>query len=224
MELQRHPDSKVILRDADGAAVYLDSLENFTADNGAALPAPDGLPAGCVDWVYKDSLLRATVGGAAEAVPGAWAAGDDILARADAIAAAKATREAGPTLTLEELAEQVRGDINRWRDEAISAPLAHGGHTWDMGETSRRNIADAVTAINAGIDLPADFKWRDADNADRQMTSAGMIALGGAVLARVNTAYTTSWTLKDSIQPILDGDKTEAKKRAALNAIAWPEE
>jgi len=101
---------------------------------------------------------------------------------------------------------------------AIDGGFEFEGHTYDSDLIGRMNIIGTATGVQAGIELPAEFTWRTADNVNVPIDGAGVIALGAALLEHVNTQYARSWALKAMVQAIPD-DAADAADQIA--AITW---
>ena len=80
--------------------------------------------------------------------------------------------------------------------------VVYNGWTFQAGPSSRSNITGVLTAISAGITVADPFLWRDADDVDRLLTHAQLIALGGTMLAAADALYNKSWEIKDEIAAI----------------------
>jgi hypothetical protein len=93
MELHQHPDGHIFIRDASGG--YEAALAAFAADSGAAFPPP---PAGMVERIYApgERHVLADAKGNAFPQPLPWPPGDAILAKLDALRAARGARETPP--------------------------------------------------------------------------------------------------------------------------------
>jgi hypothetical protein len=118
-----------------------------------------------------------------------------------------------PGPTLDDLKTAKTDEINTARAEAINAGIEHNGHRWQTDKTARENITGTLSAVNAGVQLPAEFTWRTEDNQDVPMDATWLTALAAAVLAHVNAQYTRSWALKA---------QTDAATTAAeVQTITW---
>lgn len=118
-----------------------------------------------------------------------------------------------------ELKAQKRAWVAQKREEVINSGITFEGHTYQTDARSRENVSGLVAAIGAAVPLPANFTFRDANNNDVAMTSTTLAELGGAMIAHVNTAYQTSWTLKAAVDAL---DENSATLQAELDAIVWP--
>lgn len=89
---EEHSDGRIYVR--TDAATYIDTVENFTADNGAA---PDALPDGVVERVYVPGRRHALGDGDGNTVAGGdrvWAFGDNAIAAIATLIAAQTARNA----------------------------------------------------------------------------------------------------------------------------------
>ena len=118
-----------------------------------------------------------------------------------------------------ELKAQKKAWITAKREEVINGGITFEGHTYQTDDRSRENVSGLVAAMGAAVPLPANFIFRDANNVDVPMTSTTLAELGGTMIAHVNTAYKTSWTLKAAVDAL---DENSASLQEDLDAIVWP--
>lgn len=90
--------------------------------------------------------------------------------------------------------------ITQARNAEIAAGVIYGGHTYAADPTSALNLTATVSAIQAGIPLPADYGWRDEANVKVPMTPAQLVELAAVMLAHVNACYNNSWVKKDAAE------------------------
>lgn len=93
-----------------------------------------------------------------------------------------------------------RGQINVWREERLLTGVEFDGHRYDSDDRSRANVSGLVAALAAGVELPAGFSWRTADNIEVPMTAQEAVAFGAAMLGHVNTVYAASKVYKDALE------------------------
>lgn len=92
-----------------------------------------------------------------------------------------------------------RAEITAERDAACVAPVQAIGRTWQADEASQALLNKAITLAAAGLPLPT--VWRDADNVDLPITSiAQLLAIGGAMAAATQAAYTSAFARKDALK------------------------
>lgn len=96
---------------------------------------------------------------------------------------------------------------------AIDSGFEYDGHIYDSDARSQTNIIGTANAYSAGIPLPEGFTWRTKNNENIPMDGEGVVALGAALLAHVNSCYARSWQLKALIEA--------AETRPELDAIEW---
>lgn len=195
---QHHPDGRLLI---DGQGI---TLQEFNEHEPAY-----ALPDGAIGRVYIPGQRHTLTDGQTQwGGPMPWPDGDRYLADAETYQPA-----APPEPTLDELKATKKREIETARDAAIDAGVSYSGYAWQTDKQARENITGTLTAVVAGVPLPADFTWRTEDNQDVPMDAAGLTALAGTVLAHVNTQYQQSWTRKAEIDAAADA--------AAVVAVVW---
>jgi hypothetical protein len=95
------------------------------------------------------------------------------------------------------------------RDAECWQPVTALGRTWDADKRSQELLASAITLAQAGGPLPA--VWRDHDNNDMPVTDiADLLAIAGAIIQQVQTAYATSWARKAAVDAASTIEEVEA--------------
>lgn len=103
-----------------------------------------------------------------------------------------------PDALLAEAKAARKRQIEAERDAACWQPVTALGRTWDADKRSQELLASAITLAQAGGPLPA--VWRDHDNNDMPVTDiADLLAIAGAIIQQVQTAYATSWARKAAV-------------------------
>ena len=106
--------------------------------------------------------------------------------------------------------------VNAERTKRLDAmTVTYNGWTFQAGPSSRANITGIMAAISAGLPVADPFLWRDADDVDRSLTHAQLVALGGTMLVAAEIVYAKSWLMKDTIAAI-----TSATDFRAFNVAA----
>lgn len=97
------------------------------------------------------------------------------------------------------VAEQ-KAAIDRQRDASLNAGFTYGGATFHCDHMFQSQVQAFLLAWAAGM-LPAgaSVSIRRKDNVTVQMTQAEVAALGGALMAHVQTIYAASWAAKDAL-------------------------
>jgi len=123
-----------------------------------------------------------------------------------------------PPLSIGELAEQKRAELDRKRDEAINAGFTHTfGDTDDVVQTRQRDRENLTgLAVSAQRHADETFYFRAKSNATFELTAEEMLALADAAQAHVSQQYARSWQLKAEIDAAM-----EAEDRDAIQALSW---
>ena len=87
-------------------------------------------------------------------------------------------------------------DINLDRANALDAGFEWEGNRFDADNLSRTNLAGYVAMVDANINLPANFTWRDMDNNDVPITEETIKAFATAMNTFMNDCYVASWDRK----------------------------
>ena len=119
------------------------------------------------------------------------------------------------TISADDLAAK-KDLVNAERTKRLDAmTVTYNGWTFQAGPSSRANITGIMAAISAGLPVADPFLWRDADDVDRSLTHAQLVALGGTMLVAAEIVYAKSWLMKDTIAAI-----TSATDFRAFNVAA----
>jgi hypothetical protein len=114
-----------------------------------------------------------------------------------------------PDALLAEAKAARKRQIEAERDAACWQPVTALGRTWDADKRSQELLASAITLVQAGGPLPA--VWRDHDNNDMPVTDiADLLAIAGAIIQQVQTAYATSWARKAAVDAASTIEEVEA--------------
>jgi hypothetical protein len=114
-----------------------------------------------------------------------------------------------PDALLAEAKAARKRQIEAERDAACWQPVTALGRTWDADKRSQELLASAITLAQAGGPLPA--VWRDHDNNDMPVTDiADLLAIAGAIIQQVQTAYATSWARKAAVDAASTIEEVEA--------------
>lgn len=90
-------------------------------------------------------------------------------------------------------------DINLDRANALDAGFEWEGNRFDADNLSRTNLAGYVAMVDANINLPANFTWRDMDNNDIPITEETIKAFATAMNTFMNDCYVASWERKTAL-------------------------
>ena len=101
-------------------------------------------------------------------------------------------------------------DIDTERSLELIAGFEYEGKMYDARTVSRTNLADYMSLVNAGVDLPEGFTWRAADNTDTPFDNTTLKGLANAMFTFMNDTYIKSWNRK----AILPNAKTIKDVRA----------
>jgi hypothetical protein len=114
-----------------------------------------------------------------------------------------------PDAMLAEAKAAKKRQIEAERDAQCEQPVQALGRTWDADQRSQELLASAITLAQAGGPLPA--VWRDHDNNDMPVTDiADLLAIAGAIIQQVQTAYATSWARKAAVDAASTIEEVEA--------------
>lgn len=108
---------------------------------------------------------------------------------------------------------KINTQINADRGQAIAGSVTYDGIVFDSDDVSRNNLTSMLTAVQAGVPLPAGFTWRSKNDQDVPLDATGLIELAAAMLGHVNLQYQKSWDLKAQV--------AAAMTVVELDAIAW---
>ena len=106
--------------------------------------------------------------------------------------------------------------VNSERTKRLDAmTVTNNGWIFQAGPSSRANITGVMAAISAGLPVADPFIWRDADDVDRLLTHAQLIALAGTMFVEAEIVYTKSWLMKDALTAIVSATDFRAFNVAA---------
>ena len=101
-----------------------------------------------------------------------------------------------PNLNAEK-AQKVQ-EIENQRDKVCTQNVQALSRVWQADKRSQELVGQSITLAQAGLPLPA--TWRDYNNNDMTITSINdLLAIGGAMATQTQSAYSTSWARKASI-------------------------
>lgn len=90
--------------------------------------------------------------------------------------------------------------VNDIRDKKLDGPITVDGVRYECGTKSMLMLLETVATISAGIQLPAGYVWRSADNENIPHTAQTITALAVAAFKYRAGVYKKSFDLKDEIQ------------------------
>jgi CheY-like chemotaxis protein len=103
-------------------------------------------------------------------------------------------------VTLEEVKEARKKDVNVLRDRKISGGVQFKGFLFDSGERSRNALAATAAMLAAsGSKLQEGFAWRSVDNRNVAMGGKELLAFQAAMTDWVYRTYKASWDHKAAI-------------------------
>ena len=112
--------------------------------------------------------------------------------------------------TLEKEKTKKDKDINLDRANALDAGFEWEGNRFDADNLSRTNLAGYVAMVDANINLPANFTWRDINNNDIVLTNETIKDFATAMNTFVNDTYVASWERKADVQAATTIDAVRA--------------
>ena len=135
--------------------------------------------------------------------------------RADMLAdgIAEYVKPVKPQPTLQEIKDKRKASINGTRQSWLDSEYAEvtmDGNTYEADTESRNNLNDILTAISSGVPVPDPFTFRDKANNNIPLSHAKLIELAALMVTFKETAYLTSWTLKQQIDDAPDEDTLNA--------------
>ena len=101
-------------------------------------------------------------------------------------------------------------DIDTERSVELLQGFEYEGKMYDAGPASRTNLADYMTLVNAGVDLPEGFTWRASDNTSTGFDNTTLKDFANAMFTFMNDTYIKSWNRKG----LIPGAKTVKDVRA----------
>lgn len=90
-------------------------------------------------------------------------------------------------------------EITAERERRNKLPILFSGYNFDADDEGQRNVQAWVTMINAGVQLPDGFVWRDASNVNHPADANFVKGLGEAITMRGTMLYQQSWALKAQV-------------------------
>jgi hypothetical protein len=106
------------------------------------------------------------------------------------------------TTTLTAVKNQKKNLISTLRETKNLEPITYNNMLFDCDAQAQRNIQAWVTNINAGINPPQGFVWRDYNNVDQPADANFILGLNAAVVARGTQMYQTSWNKKAEVDAL----------------------
>ena len=102
-------------------------------------------------------------------------------------------------MDLAEVKVRKKDSLTTQRNMVIVAGVEFEGNTFAADPTSIINLTSSLTAVQAGLQLPPDYGWRNVANVKIPMNSIQLRNLGDLMLQLVNSAYNNSWVKKDAV-------------------------
>ena len=147
-----------------------------------------------------------------------------------------------PQPTLQEIKDKMKAGINGTRESWLDSEYAEvemDGAIYEADTQSRTNLNDILTALGAGVPVPDPFTFRDKANNNIPLSHAKLIELAALMVTFKETAYLTSWTLKQQIDdapdqatldatelvdvPVVDQDGNFIRnEQVEMRVIRWP--
>jgi len=90
-------------------------------------------------------------------------------------------------------------DIDTERTVELLQGFEYEGKMYDAGPASRTNLADYMTLVNAGVNLPEGFTWRASDNTSTGFDNTTLKDFANAMFTFMNDTYIKSWNRKATL-------------------------
>ena len=90
-------------------------------------------------------------------------------------------------------------DIDTERSLELMVGFEYEGKMYDARRVSRTNLADYMSLVNAGVDLPEGFTWRAIDNTNTAFDKVTLKAFANAMFTFMNDTYINSWNRKAAL-------------------------
>jgi len=126
----------------------------------------------------------------------------------------------GTVMTLEELKERAKQNVNHVRDERMVSGFHYAGHTFDSDAASQTNIIGVVTGISVGMTLPEGFTWRTTDDQNVPANVEYIVNMASVLLAFKTQCYQVSWWHKAVIDSYTTAEEVESHDLT----LYWPEQ
>lgn len=118
--------------------------------------------------------------------------------------------------------DDLKAAIDAERDRQRYSGVTYNGVRFDSDPVSAGNLTGWTTAVTAGIPVPDGFTWRSQDNRDIPFTSADILGLAAASVAKTTACYQRAWQLKAQVDAFID--PADYQQLQELNiAENWPE-
>jgi hypothetical protein len=103
------------------------------------------------------------------------------------------------TVYLSTAIETVCDQVSAKCTSILYGGFTYNGTKYDSDTQSIANLTGTQTLINAGVTLPSNFTWRDANNVNHPYTNATFTDLFACSAMWLEAVYLTSWTHKANI-------------------------
>tara|TARA_B110000908_G_C10253471_1_gene453725 strand:+ start:1957 stop:2991 length:1035 start_codon:yes stop_codon:yes gene_type:complete len=90
-------------------------------------------------------------------------------------------------------------DIDTERSLELMVGFEYEGKMYDARRVSRTNLADYMSLVNAGVDLPEGFTWRAIDNTNTAFDKITLKDFANAMFTFMNDTYINSWNRKAAL-------------------------
>lgn len=114
-----------------------------------------------------------------------------------------------------------KASIDAERDRQRYSGVTYNGVCFDSDPVAAGNLAGWTAAVAAGIPVPAGFTWRSQDNRDIPFTSADILGLAAAMVAKTTACYQRAWQLKALVDQIADSADYARLESMDITA-GWP--
>ena len=104
-----------------------------------------------------------------------------------------------PEWTLEKDKIKKGRDIDTERSLELLEGFDYEGKRYDCRPISRTNLADYMSLVNAGVNLPEGFTWRAADNTNTAFDNITLKDFANAMFTFMNDTYIKSWNRKATL-------------------------
>lgn len=113
------------------------------------------------------------------------------------------------TLPTELLKKKLLERITLQREDMLGYVFEYDGHAYDADLISLLNLICTLLITLLGLELPADFTWRTADNQDIPHTKESLTNLAISMWVARSQVYKKSFIIKNAIK---DSDNPEYVK------------
>ena len=126
-----------------------------------------------------------------------------------------------PPHSMSDMVARKKAGIDATRDRARHSGVTFNGVLFDSDPVSAGNLTGWTTAVAAGIPVPEGFTWRSQDNRDIPFTSADILGLAAAMVAKTTACYQRAWQLKALVDQIADSADYARLESMDITA-GWP--